>query len=869
MLVIKNKQLEAFRPAARKASKDKLVACLREQTGATITESGTSIHIQDGRGRVSSLQFSEQNLLSAYQKPSGCKFQFEYDSEDRFHALRIPGNEVLGIEYSKDRPSAIISAGVRFVLKYDEGGRLSRIIYPDATFMEFLYTSPTLSGIKNRAGEQQLFSSTKINKQTIHKLTDPTGKETTLIVDEQEALQKIVLPDGSNYTIRFDEELGAEIIKLRNGTEKTTYFESYDSMRSEWEDGSYLAIEYNSDSAITRLENETGILQFGYDDAKQLVSGSFNKSIVTYDYDNGLLQRTNYPSGLTVSCEYDVDDRLSQIVIGDASCRFAYDINGTVSELDYSNGCRELQRNTVLLGQRETILQSKNRILLSRLSYGYDQLGRVGSYTHERAGQQLLKQTLAYDDGDRLTRVSDVSGVLKECFQYGASGVMIVADGKKMDTGKLDEVRSIGGQTVSYDKGGNVSGFINERGQQIGLQYRDNGTLRTAVTRSGLWKYEYDGLGRRIRKSNGTNDTTFFWSGDRLLSEKFYSDTKVICRDYIYTDSNVPIAFSEGNKVYWLQRDVRDAVVAVHDGNGDIVWEATYDSFGCATITEEHIHQPWRLAGQYYDEETGLHYSQARYYSPHLKSFLSLDLHCLEYGVGNYSYAGNDPYNRIDSDGLMPKWLSTTLAIGAGIAATAAVAAAAAAIAPAAGVSLLSLMVVGAISGAVGGAVEPIVKNLLDSKPICWKCVARGAAIGAVAGAAMIPVFKYLGKAMGSAGARLAPRIVRYAPKLAGIAKTALGKMRLGLALVRAVTRRGNFGLGSATREEAMKLGKRWVGKGYRIASDGKSLVSMDGTKVFRPPTFKPRLNKTQANFEWRTRNRGPMEGNAHLDIAN
>ncbi len=78
---------------------------------------------------------------------------------------------------------------------------------------------------------------------------------------------------------------------------------------------------------------------------------------------------------------------------------------------------------------------------------------------------------------------------------------------------------------------------------------------------------------------------------------------------------------------------------------------------------------------------------------------------------------------------------------------------------------------------------------------------------------------------------------------------------------------KGNFGLGSGTMDEAMAAGKSWVGDGYRIASDGKSLVSKDELRIFRPPTLKPKLGKKQANFEWKTKKGVQPQGNGHLDI--
>lgn len=79
---------------------------------------------------------------------------------------------------------------------------------------------------------------------------------------------------------------------------------------------------------------------------------------------------------------------------------------------------------------------------------------------------------------------------------------------------------------------------------------------------------------------------------------------------------------------------------------------------------------------------------------------------------------------------------------------------------------------------------------------------------------------------------------------------------------------KGNFGLGRATFKDAMEAGKSWVREGYRIASDGKTMISKDGLRQFRPPSAKPNLGKTQANFEWRSVNQGPWQGNGHLDIT-
>ena len=81
---------------------------------------------------------------------------------------------------------------------------------------------------------------------------------------------------------------------------------------------------------------------------------------------------------------------------------------------------------------------------------------------------------------------------------------------------------------------------------------------------------------------------------------------------------------------------------------------------------------------------------------------------------------------------------------------------------------------------------------------------------------------------------------------------------------------KGNFGIGSGTREQADAMGKAWVGDGYKVESDGKTLLSKDGLRQYRPPSHKPNLNKTQANFEQRFAGQKTKQwqSNAHLDIV-
>ena len=97
-------------------------------------------------------------------------------------------------------------------------------------------------------------------------------------------------------------------------------------------------------------------------------------------------------------------------------------------------------------------------------------------------------------------------------------------------------------------------------------------------------------------------------------------------------------------------------------------------------------------------------------------------------------------------------------------------------------------------------------------------------------------------------------------------ALTAEGAQEIGM-LRAAASGKGNFGIGSASESTAIRLGKDWVGEGYTVASDGKTLLSADMLRQFRPPSFKPNLGLVQANFESRWVTSGQWQANGHLDI--
>ncbi|OCG70679.1 hypothetical protein A9G41_04355 [Gilliamella sp. Nev5-1] len=187
--------------------------------------------------------------------------------------------------------------------------------------------------------------------------------------------------------------------------------------------------------------------------------------------------------------------------------------------------------------------------------------------------------------------------------------------------------------------------------------------------------YEYDAFGRRISKTDmQTGDKTlFFWQGENLITECHADDAdfsvEVIrnehtkaqdyrCISYIYEPGSTgfrPMAQlvgrGRGGQIYYYLNDQLGTPQELITANGDIVWSGVYKSYGNLAIEYRTVPQNLRFQGQYFDEESGLHYNRYRYYDPYTARYISQDPIGLAGGENAYRYVP-DPLAWIDPLGL-------------------------------------------------------------------------------------------------------------------------------------------------------------------------------------------------------------------------
>jgi len=164
--------------------------------------------------------------------------------------------------------------------------------------------------------------------------------------------------------------------------------------------------------------------------------------------------------------------------------------------------------------------------------------------------------------------------------------------------------------------------------------------------------YYYDPFGRRLWKEVDGTRTHFLYSDEGLIGE--YDSIGNEIKTYGWTPNSTwgtdPLFQKIGSTYYFYQNDHQGTPQKLIGTNGLVLWAGVYDSFGNCQVEVEGITNNLRFPGQYYDQETGLHYNWLRYYDPATARYLSTDP--FDEGLNLYVYCFNNPPFWIDPLGL-------------------------------------------------------------------------------------------------------------------------------------------------------------------------------------------------------------------------
>jgi RHS repeat-associated protein len=109
----------------------------------------------------------------------------------------------------------------------------------------------------------------------------------------------------------------------------------------------------------------------------------------------------------------------------------------------------------------------------------------------------------------------------------------------------------------------------------------------------------------------------------------------------------------ESGNYYFYQNDHLGTPHKMTELNGAVVWGAAYSAFGEAEVdVSSTVTNNLRFPGQYYDNETGLHYNYHRFYDPVVGRYLRKDPMGFRGGLNLFAYVDDNPINYFDPKGL-------------------------------------------------------------------------------------------------------------------------------------------------------------------------------------------------------------------------
>ena len=669
----------------------------------------------DGRGRITSItNFADDpdsstqfayvgGLLVSVTDPDGVIQGFQYDNYARLWKILDQGANYIRHDYEVYPRGNVVERG-----KYTSGderksrtrwsyehpsypGRLYREIQSDDTYREYGYDDAgNVSSMEDPNGNLTTYGydfmdrieevAQWVNDPSLRdvvtgygydgqgnlaSVTDANAHATTYVYDDLGRVVSTTSPDTGITRYAYDE---AGNLRYKKDAKAVTVEYAYDNLNrvtvadypGTTDDIAYTYdLRTNGKGRLTDMTDPSGTIAFGYDARGRLLQKTSTINSISYPVTSaygpgGRMASVTYPSGRVVT-----NTRDSQL--GKIASVSATGFGNLVSGLTYNpfggpkgltNGFGGTVNNQAEECDCVTVSnpgQPRER------TYGYDSNRNLTSITGTTTPQ--YNQTFGYDELNRLTSAMGRYGTIG--YTYDDVGNRLTRNTNGVNesysyyTGTNSLYQITGGQdprTFSYDANGNPTSdgtltFIYDQQNQLKEVKQGANTIAT---------YTYNGLGQRVKKVAGGVTTIYHYDLDgKLIAEGLPAGT--MTKEYLYM-GKVRVAMVDvagGNALYHYLNDRLGTPEILTNASGTVAWEAWYEPFG-----EAHIHPSSsvvnniRLPGQYFDQETGLHYNYHRYYDPKTGRYLTPDPIGQAGGINLYPYVRGNPIGLVDPSGL-------------------------------------------------------------------------------------------------------------------------------------------------------------------------------------------------------------------------
>ncbi len=382
----------------------------------------------------------------------------------------------------------------------------------------------------------------------------------------------------------------------------------------------------------------------------------------------------HYPNGRTVNHAYDLHNQLVEVT----------DSKLTVSKR-YLGSCRTTILETCsrpgfgTVAERRQVLDAKKLVQqIDFLNPNGDSLGMLGLVRNraddvtaantrfevpgteaaldriQNTALDSLRRVTVQDNSEpggpaALAGIVDIGGGDMTFIEYGGA-----QDRRRLTTQPGNVVRDVTFNDV-YERddfifnGGGAGNGLRTTDDRFVYQWDAWDRLRTVRMALDpniiVAEYDYDASpaivgGRRVRKTVGGTETTFFYDGAQVIEERDGSD--MVTRQYIcgpgMADDILAMdldtdADGDPDSLFFHLKDFNNNVTQLIDQDGATAVVYAYDANGqplfrdgtLAPQLQDPHGNPFLFTGRRFDAETGLYYYRARYYDPTVGEFLSRD----------------------------------------------------------------------------------------------------------------------------------------------------------------------------------------------------------------------------------------------------
>jgi RHS repeat-associated protein len=632
---------------------------------------GTLATIKDPLNNLTTIGYFTTGLINTIKDAANNTTTYAYDARGNRTSIIDPVN-------GSQKPTTFA---------YDSMNRLTKITYPDSTFVQFGYdsrgrrTSVTDQNAKITAyaydDADRLISVTDAQTPThgvtqyaydtennLTSITDALNRQTLFHYDAERRLDHTTFPSTLIESYGYD---AANNLTSKTDRNNQTIIYNYDALgrltSKSYPDGSGVSYTYDLAGRMTEVQDGTGTYGFTYDNMGRLTQTTTDYAFdaagaysMEYGYDaaSNRLSMTD-PQSQATSYVYDVLNRLKTLSSPQGSFCFSYDALSRRTQMTRPNGITtNYSYNPV--STLASVLHQSGKTTFDGATYTYDAAGNRLTKVDKRTGTQ---SNYTYDAIYQLTKTTQGthSPTTTETYNYDLVGNRLSSLGvSPYSYNSSNELTSIPSLAYTYDSNGNTK--TKSDGTQYTWDFENRLTQVVMPGTGGTVTFKYDPFGRRIQKAFTKNSTTtttdYLYDGPNLV-EEVDNAGNVLARYTQGKNLDEPLAELRTGNTSYYEADGLGSITSLSNGAGALANTYTYNSFGNLSASTGTVSNPFRYTEREFDSETGIYEYRSRYYDSVAGRFISEDP--ISFGGGNnfYRYVGNNATNLIDRFGLSAK----------------------------------------------------------------------------------------------------------------------------------------------------------------------------------------------------------------------